>query len=246
MNESQDLANRPERTQRPKKQYDEDYFWDEPIKPYEMYAKALSTQYDVYLNDGIGEPKGYNVLLTTLRNVTEYDVVKMHINCPGGRVDTGIQIITAMRECRATVVTINEGDASSMGAMILMAGDVIAIRRNSMTMFHNASWGTFGKGHEHLSSAVAWKTHMTNMFSDLTRFFLTEEEQERIIDGNDLYLNDGQMIARLPTIGEYDEASSSVRRVPYNEIQEAINEASMTKAADKPTTRRRKKATPAK
>ncbi len=65
---------------------------------YESHIAASITH--VYISKPIVEPAAYIPLIQYLNTRTPNDEVHIHFNCPGGRVDTGIQLITATRNCQ--------------------------------------------------------------------------------------------------------------------------------------------------
>lgn len=65
--------------------------------------------------------------------------IYIYINSPGGEIDDGFAIVDCIRNCKSTVYTIAQGEACSMGAMVLLAGDYRYASSHSTIMFHEAS-----------------------------------------------------------------------------------------------------------
>jgi ATP-dependent protease ClpP protease subunit len=67
--------------------------------------------------------------------------IRVHINSPGGDVQSAINIANALRDQRATqhrtVETIVDGLAASAASVILMAGDPVRMADNGLVMIHN-------------------------------------------------------------------------------------------------------------
>lgn len=64
------------------------------------------------------------------------DLVCLHIDTNGGRMDLMYKIANAIKDSKATVITVNEGRAYSAGAVIAIHGDKIVARPGSKYMFH--------------------------------------------------------------------------------------------------------------
>ncbi len=86
-------------------------------------------------------PKSYDRLITTFLSADEDYVAYLNIDSPGGVIPVACDIIGAMIECKAKIITRNIGQAMSCGSLILAFGDEIAIADNSITMFHSSAIG---------------------------------------------------------------------------------------------------------
>ncbi len=174
--------------------------------PYRI-TEATSTQktISVYISEHLDSAEMYVELLDKLRNTSPQDIVYIYLNTAGGYIDTGIQLINAMKDCKARVITVLDGTVCSMGALIYLAADEYIVHDNCRLMFHNYSGGTYGKGHEQiaeLASSVDW---YTQMFAEICFPFLSEEEIEEVIVGQDLWLSSDDIRERMETVVEYME-----------------------------------------
>lgn len=179
---------------------------DEDKIPYYITEFTNSKTYNIYLNEEVVEANQYSKLFDLLRSVGEYDVVQIYINCPGGNLFTGIQLISCMKQCNAHIVTYLDGQAMSLAPLILFAGDDINISENSIIMFHHySSWGG-GKGNEQLSNAEAMNEFYRNSLIKYGKPFLTDDEIDKIIDGKDLYFGDDIINKRIKLMNDmYDD-----------------------------------------
>lgn len=170
----------------------------ETPKAYTFYEhQTVSTELHYYLSSEIGEPTEYVEMIHRIAVAAETDVIYIHLNTTGGQLDTGVQIINAMQTTEAHVVTILEGNAHSLGTMIFLAGDEMWVHENCMMMFHNFSGGVIGKGNElvrELEATVKW---FNALVKTLYVPFLTEEELERILRGEDLWMMTPEIRERL-------------------------------------------------
>lgn len=74
----------------------------------------------------------------------EKDII-MYINSPGGSVTAGLAIYDTMRHVRCKVHTLCIGQACSMAAVLLAAGDIRSLLPSSRVMIHQPSGGAEGK-----------------------------------------------------------------------------------------------------
>src|SRR5574344_197953 len=68
-----------------------------------LYTKPIAFQYDLFLTDEIGESKNYNQWLQTIGNAGPNDIIAVHINSPGGSLDTAVQLYGALLASQAMV-----------------------------------------------------------------------------------------------------------------------------------------------
>ena len=71
--------------------------------------------------------------------------ITMIINSPGGEVNAGLAIYDTMRHVRCVIHTLCIGQACSMAAVLLSAGDERSILPSSRVMIHQPSGGVQGK-----------------------------------------------------------------------------------------------------
>jgi ATP-dependent protease ClpP protease subunit len=101
--------------------------------------------------DGI-TAKQVNEMLVEAGDVDEIDLT---INSPGGDVFAGISIFNALKAHPAKVKATIIGWAASIGSVIVMAADHLAIAEGGFLMVHQATGITVGRSQEHLATAVA-------------------------------------------------------------------------------------------
>lgn len=169
----------------------------EKENPFYVNQYINSTTYEIYFNEIFSEPKNYSRLFDMLRHLGENDIVRMHINSFGGNMFTGVQLINSMQTSPAHIVTILDGTAMSLAPLILFAGDSIEITDHSLIMFHDYSSSGGGKGSEQLTSATAMSSFYKGMLTKYATPFLTEDEIEDIVAGQDRYYNSEEIVSRL-------------------------------------------------
>ncbi len=177
---------------------------DKPASGPFRYFENINTAktHHFYLTQALGAPEEYIDMIHQLKTCGVNDIVYIYLNTPGGYVTTGIQIINAMRNCPAKVVTVLESEAHSMGTFIFLAGDEFVVHDNCRMMFHNFSSGMYGKGNElgqQLESTLKWFEDLAN---DYYIPFLSQEEVSRIMRGEDLWIGSVEIRNRLIKMSE--------------------------------------------
>lgn len=153
----------------------------------------------VYLNRGIGAPCEYTPLIHHLISRGQSDVVYMHFNCYGGRLDAGIEILTAMDRCRGTIVGCLDGVAYSMAALMFLRCHEFSVSRFSTLMLHTYSGGGIqGKAPDQRTASAATDRVFMSLVNTICAPFLTEREMKDMLDnGRDLYFSSEEVINRL-------------------------------------------------
>ena len=190
-------------------------------KPYGAYEEIIQVrQLHFYISQAIEEPEKYHEMIHAIRAASPHDVVHIHLNTPGGHLDTGIQIINAMRQSEGLVVTHLEGEVCSMGALIFLAGNEMVPYEYCMLMFHNYSGGVFFKGHEQEAALVANQALYGQLIDDICHPFLTKGEIKKIKDGQDIWLQRDGIIKRLEKVQKAAEKEMAEMEAAMEEAGE--------------------------
>lgn len=194
-----------------------------PKKPYQHYEHTYTAQHiHFYLSEDVGSPELYTDMVHRIKVAGENDTVFIHLNTPGGRLDTGVQIINAMQTSDAKVVTILESEAFSLGTLIFLAGDELVVNDHCMIMFHNFKGGVVGKGHEQLAQLEATVKWFTELAREIYIPFLSEEEFERIIKGEDLWMHSDEIRDRIERMIEiYEKEIADAQKEAEREAKAA-------------------------
>lgn len=179
------------------------------------YKQALQVSiHHFYIVDEIGDVPPFLDMINTLKTAEQHDTVFIYLNTPGGNLYTAIQIISAIRQSNATVVTCIEGMVASAGTLLFLAGHKHVVNPNCTFMIHNYSHGAWGKGNE-VALRVKHSEHYFNkLANDLYGKFLTEDEINDVINGKDFWMESEEVLKRLG--GENSAAS-------VNDLMEAIS-----------------------
>jgi ATP-dependent protease ClpP protease subunit len=167
-------------------------------KAFQQYEQQFTAQQiHFYISKVISEPEDYTDMIHRMNMATPVDIIFIHLNTPGGSLDAGVQIITAMQNSAAKVVTILEGMAHSLGTLIFLAGDEMIVNDHCLMLFHNFKGGIDGKGHElvvQLAATVKWFAMFAKKFYIP---FLTEDEFTRLVNGEDFWMHSAEIRRRL-------------------------------------------------
>ena len=170
----------------------------------DVFERAIARTYDLYLHDTIEGPDKYINWNQLFRSAGPNDVIYVHINSYGGQINTAIQMMRAMRETEATIVTSIEGACLSAATMIFLCGDLCEVSDHSQFMVHTYSGGSFGKGSE-----------------------ITKKEIDDIIAGVDMWVTPDDVVMRLNKRAEF------LTKRAKAELKEAELEDSIVKAPKK-------------
>ncbi len=93
-------------------------------RAYDIYSRLLKDRI-VFITDQVADPTANTVIaqLLFLESEDPDKDIHMYINSPGGSVTAGLAIYDTMQYIKPHVATICMGQASSMGALLLAAGE---------------------------------------------------------------------------------------------------------------------------
>ena len=170
----------------------------EDDKPYQHYEQLVQRRIQhYYLSSGIEEPEKYVDMIHRIQVAGPDEIIYIHLNTLGGQLDTGAQIINAMQSTQAHVTVAIEANCHSLGTLIFLAADEFIVHDNCLMMIHNFSGGTFGKGNEQQSQLEAQIKWFNTLAKKLYVPFLNEDELDRIVRGEDIWLQSDEIRSRL-------------------------------------------------
>ena len=196
------------------------------------HSESFSADYgsikDYYLSDEIGGPDEYTQMIHEIRTSRQTDVIKLHLNCPGGNLFTTIQILQAMAESEAHIVASVEGACMSAATLIFLCADECMITNHSMFLFHNYSGGTFGKGGEMYHGVIHERKWSEGLMRDLYGDFLTEDEITELINDKDIWMDAAEVLNRLEKRGKLIEKKSKAAQKATGKGKKADEKAFLT------------------
>ena len=158
-----------------------------------MRAQVNVVTYHFYIHGEIGDSEEYVDLLDTLYTASESDIIMLHLNTPGGYLNTAVEIIHAIAQSSGTVITCADGQVASAGSLIFFAGHQFLIGEFCEVMLHDGSGGNIGKINENLKSAKFTAERLSHIYHTVYGRFLSKEEVDEVLNGKDLYLNSGDV-----------------------------------------------------
>lgn len=161
----------------------------------------------MYIYDDIGPEVDYVDFVHTLRYAPAGQDITIHINSPGGNLNSCLSIINAIAASEANITTVVDGEAASAAAMIWLAGHAKLIAsKHTMVMLHGASVGyNPSKTADIVNSTQATNKIVEALLDDLTSDILTETERNDIRKGMDIYLTGADIVERLNLVGDQEE-----------------------------------------
>lgn len=153
--------------------------------------------YRIYLNHSIESNMYYIKLFNILRDSKPTDTVEIIINNFGGYLSTAVQIVNAIRSCKAPVKTILCGMGCSAGSIIFMAGKYKEVDEHVNFMVHYYSGNSYGKGNEIESRTEFSKKFIHDFYRDVYKDVLTKDELKRVFAGEDFWFDSKELKKRL-------------------------------------------------
>lgn len=178
--------------------------------------------YHFYITDEIGEANRFLDLINALKTAETHDTVFIYLNTPGGSLQTTIQILSAMKQSVATVVTCLEGEVCSAGTLIFLAGDKHIVNPNCTFMIHNYSQWVGGKGNDVALRVKYSEEYFKKLAKDLYGGFLSEDEISEVTSGRDLWMDSDEVTARLHARNALDAAEADKKT--ESDISKIIDE----------------------
>jgi ATP-dependent protease ClpP protease subunit len=166
------------------------------------YAVPMGIRHHFDLDFDIEAAEQFSNFFSILREAGSEDVVYVHINCNGGCIDTTVQLINAIKNSSATIITSAEGTVASGAAVIFFSGDAFQIGDHCQFLIHTASGGGVGKISDTLSFINATTQRIQELYADVFGGFLTEQELESVGKGEELYLTSSQVKERIEAFVE--------------------------------------------
>jgi ATP-dependent protease ClpP protease subunit len=157
----------------------------------------------VYITENIDSPIYYLGLIRLLNNIPEDVKVHLHLNTPGGSMDTTVQLLAAMRRCKGEIIGYVEGSVASAGTIILLNCDSHVVEPGASFMSHYYSSGFGGKGQDIEAYADHLKSKYHKFFKDQYEGFFSKKELKKMLSGTDIWMGDEELRERLDKFREY-------------------------------------------
>lgn len=163
----------------------------------DTYVSDYGNVIDFYLSGPVGDPEDYVDWFHTITNARETDVIRIHINSPGGNLFTTVQFLQVLADSKARIIMNVAGACMSAATLIFLSGDEYLVNEHSVFLFHNYSGGVIGKGGEMYHSVMHERKWTEQIMRSAYKDFLTEEEISNLIEDKDVWMDARTVINRL-------------------------------------------------
>lgn len=143
-------------------------------RAYDIYSRLLKERI-IFLGDPIDDHIASLVVaqLIFLEAEEPERDISLYINCPGGSITAGLAILDTMQYIKPDVATICVGQAASMAAILLAAGEKgkRSALPNSRIMIHQPLGGVEGQASDieiHAKEMIKSRDKLNGILSELT------------------------------------------------------------------------------
>ena len=177
---------------------------------YHTQQSTCVNKHNFYIDQAIQYAEVYREMIDVLLTAPDTDEIHLYINTPGGSASIGINIVNAMRNCRAKITGHLMAECHSMGTFIFLECDEYVVNEDILLLFHAYSGWNFGKGNDSVISAQKNHKWLAEFFRKVYYPFFSYEEIETIMpeDGQgatDYYLYYDDMVTRLKNVMAWRE-----------------------------------------
>ena len=174
-----------------------------PSQSQKLLRKETVLQtFDYKLFGEIGEVEDYFDLIDALNYASPEDEFIIRIHSGGGLLGTADVIINAIQNTQARVHGHIESLCGSASTMIFLACHSYSVSPRAEFFVHTASSGVIGKEHENYSSIMFSRKRIHNLIKDTYEGFLTTQEIENVLNGQDYYFDATEVSDRLESYTE--------------------------------------------
>ena len=197
----------------------DDYMLGDVMEDYKSPIRSHQkggTEYEIRFDRDI--TKSWVDEINTLKDAQECDTIINIINSGGGELYLTTEILSAIANCKAEVVSELVGEACSAASMIFLAGDCFVVHPFTRMMIHTASTGIIGSSTDIKAEATHLDKEVERLIPYIYKDFLHEDEIRSVLDGKPIYLNDEEIIERLQFRQEIREEEIAEALEDYMEV----------------------------
>ncbi len=147
--------------------------------------------YVITIRSAISSPDNFASACDIINTAKEKDTINIVINTPGGYVVSGLTIVSAMQNSKATITTTAVGLVASCGFVIWSYGHNLKMSKFAKLMCHASSGGFMGKTRDQRDNAIAQELRMKELIRPaIDKKIITEEQFNKAFDDKaDIYIN---------------------------------------------------------
>lgn len=189
---------------KPSNNFGEDIFMMPSFsKRVEIYP--IARRIVIRINSPIGEPDEWSEEVSAIQTATENDIIHIYINSPGGNLFTTTELLSAMLQSKAHIITEITGEACSAGMLLFLAGHEFMVSDDASAMCHGASYGAYGTQGQVHDNVMHSTKHLTKLAYKYYEGFLEPDEIERLLEGKEYWMEAEEIIERLEKRADYWE-----------------------------------------
>lgn len=167
------------------------------------YLPHRTGTFKINLFDAIQSAEQFTFALQALEAADEENDVEIHLQCVGGSLGATDAFIHAMRKCRGHIHTIATGGCHSAATMILLESDSFELSSGFHSLVHCGSTGNCGNLNEYLAQTEFDKKFIPEIFRRTYEGFLSTEEIDALLKGQDMWLDGDQWVERFNSRNAY-------------------------------------------
>lgn len=190
--------------------------YEDCVQPFDVsYMPEKIGKFIIDIDKPIEEVSQFNDAIRVLEVADEDNPVQINLQTPGGSLDATDALIHAMRKCKGHIHIVATGGVHSCGTLILLEADSFELSDNFNSLIHNGSLGTGRVNlNEYVSQTAFAAKWMPNVFRKAYEGFLTEEEIDGMLKGQDLWLDADGWMARWNMRNAYFKAKHEAATKP--------------------------------
>lgn len=192
--------------------------------PFNAVCNNNRSRCDVYLASDIVDQGKYNQLYYLIESAPANGVIYMHLQGNGGHMSTVMRLRGVYGISRAKIVSVVEGPVYSAHAFIAMLSNKLIIMPNTLFLFHMPAYQRFDDRGRPIGGPLMYKVYCNtmrgtdrgvnarlkclqdsaqennmylNLFRETVFPYLTPNEINRMLKGEDIMINGSEMAKRL-------------------------------------------------
>lgn len=159
--------------------------------------QEVKTVLTIPIDEEVKQASYYRQVVQAINNLAAEDEINLEINSYGGNINGLVALLSALKRTEALSTAFINGEAHSAASFLALSCDNIVVSPHATMLVHFASAGSAGKVADMRKHVQHVHDTTEQLFRDTYQGFLSEEEIERCVEGNELWLNADEIIARL-------------------------------------------------
>jgi len=204
----------------------DDEYTEEESQDYLGYSErsSISTCVTIPIDTYFKSPSYYRHVVSRIVNTSENDVIEFEIHSGGGQYNGLSALLSALLRTEATSVAYLNGECHSAASMLALSCDSVQVSPFCTMLCHFASFGHAGKGSDVMSAVNHTYNNSVEIFREVYRGFLTEDELDKCIDGKEYWFDAEEIMQRLQAredmINSVEDESNDGRACTTEELEQ--------------------------